>query len=146
MQGATIGHRTPGQRPPGTTQRPILPSTHHPAPLSGGGLPVEEQHLQLFFEEGFIMEAAAPALAPVGAGEGDVLSVRRPAYLVALHLHVFDEALPAGGVFQCLVDGLLMAWMRSSFQLSPRSPAWYSPGFMRFFLVHSSHSSSTCRL
>ena len=35
-----------------------------------------------------------------------MLSVRRPAHLVTFQLHVFDEALPAGGVFQRFVDGL----------------------------------------
>ena len=52
------------------------------------------------------METAVPALAPVGAGEGDVLPAIRPGNLVTFHLHVFDEALAAGGILQRLVDGL----------------------------------------
>ena len=52
------------------------------------------------------MEAAVPAFTTVRAGEGDVLPIWRPAHLVTFQLHIFDEALPAGGVFQHLVDGL----------------------------------------
>ena len=52
------------------------------------------------------METAVPALAPVRTGERDVLPFVRPTHLVALQLHVLDEALAVDGVLQCLVDGL----------------------------------------
>ena len=100
-----------------------LQISHHPEPPRGQlshpalvrlgsagtkacGLPVGEQGFQVFFEERLVVKAAVPALAPVGTGEGDVLSGWRPAHFVAFHLHVFDKALPVIGILQRLVDGL----------------------------------------
>ena len=52
------------------------------------------------------MEAAVPALASIGTGEGDVLPGVRPGNLVTLHLHVGDKVLAGDGILQRLVDGL----------------------------------------
>ena len=69
-------------------------------------LTVGEQSLQTFFEEGLIVETAVSALAPVGAGKGDVLPGICPSHLIALVLHDYNKTLSVIGVFQSFVDSL----------------------------------------
>ena len=78
----------------------------HTAGAESHGPPVGEQRLQIFFEEGLVVETAVPALPPVGTGEGDVLPGIRLGHLVTLVLHILNKTLPINGVLQGLIDGL----------------------------------------